>query len=313
MLEEYALVPDVFDPMAYSKPGYADMCLAQIKKPLLHEALVRDLCDGAWSQYCVAQNGFHRLAGEILRKLASANRLHRCASCNGSAPTQATDWCQEALASSQVNPLAGTVAAHATKMVFRRDARVASIEKLPSTNWWQNSESGFIRRETDAYLRELHLVLQQANSLMFIDPNLDPSAHNYREFHRLLTPLQTRCPSPRLELHRSFCRGDGPTRTFPSESEWRQSFAPLDAKLKQIGLSAEVFFWRDFHDRYLITDIIGVMIGAGFDTTTAQDEGSAWARLSRKHREDWQRKFDPADRPKDLKFRFRIGATPPSG
>jgi hypothetical protein len=31
-----------------------------------------------------------------------------------------------------------------------------------------------------------------ANSLMFIDPNLDPGSYNYRDFHKMLTPVARR-------------------------------------------------------------------------------------------------------------------------
>jgi hypothetical protein len=40
--------------------------------------------------------------------------------------------------------------------------------------------------------------------------------------------------------------------------EWKASFAEFADVLRNLGLSAEVFFWDDFHERYLITDIVGV-------------------------------------------------------
>jgi hypothetical protein len=39
--------------------------------------------------------------------------------------------------------------------------------------------------------------------------------------------------------------------------EWKASFAEFADVLRNLGLSAEVFF-DDFHERYLITDIVGV-------------------------------------------------------
>jgi hypothetical protein len=57
---------------------------------------------------------------------------------------------------------------------------VASIEKLTGTPWWQSrSSSVTVDRKTPEYLRVLNRVLLQANSMMFIDPNLDPSSYNY--------------------------------------------------------------------------------------------------------------------------------------
>lgn len=308
MLDEFALIPNIFDPAAYSTAVLADACLPLLKEPLLQEALVRDLCGGDWSRYCVANTGsLHRLTGEILRKLASANRLRHFPMSGAAVPTCADDWCREGLASASAASLTGIIAAHATKQHFSQPG-VASIEKLTGSSWWQSrSSSHTLDRKTPEFLKLLDRVLCQANSLMFIDPNLDPSQHNYREFFSLLQPLSLRDPRPRIELHRSFCRGDGAGRSFPRIEEWKQAFASLDIQLKGAGLSAEVFLWQDFHDRYLITDVVGVTVGAGFDVTQVVDDKTTWARLGKSDRDDFQRRYDPASRPLDLKQRFRIG------
>lgn len=310
MLEEYALVPDVFDPAAYSNPAYADMCLAYLKTPLLHEALVRDLRDGAWSQFCLGGgHGLHRLAGELLRKLATRNRLSRCSTRGDGAATDPTAWCLESLATADLKPLTGVIASDATKKaeLFSKNPRVASIEKLSGTNWWRTPCSRVVPRQTAAYLELLARILAQANSLMFIDPNLDPSSPNYRDFYKLLAPLGERRPKPKLEVHRSFRLGDGRESRFPKESEWMERFSSLNDALGKLALSADVFLWQDFHDRYLIADVIGLSVQAGFDTTTKLDDITTWSRLSAEDREGWQRRFDPAVRAIDLKGSFSIG------
>ena len=137
---------------------------------------------------------------------------------------------------------------------------------------------------------------------MFIDPNLDPSSRNYREFYQLLMPMRQRKIQPRIEIHRSFCKGDGPSRTFPTEAEWQESFSVLGA----VGLTIEVFLWDDFHDRCLITDIIGISVGGGFDVTGNKDDWSLWGRMGRDNRDNIQRLFDPAARPKNLKWHFEV-------
>lgn len=308
MLDEYALVPDVFERAAYSNPAYIEMCLPHLKELLFEEALVRDLYDGGWSAYCLANVGsLHRLCKEIVRKLVQKNRLHRFPRQNGTAPATYLDWCQEALATHDIEPLRGIIAAHATKQQIS-DPKVASIEKLTGTNWWQaRSPSLTVDRKTEDYLRVLGLILKQANSLMFIDPNLDPSSYNYREFALLLTPLAQRWPRPRIEIHRSFCKGDGPARTFPSQADWKSAFYLLGDQLAAQGLSAEVFFWDDFHDRYLITDVIGISVPAGFDISAKPNDLTTWGRLGREDKEEIQRRCDPAARQGHLRWRFVIG------
>lgn len=308
MLDEYALIPDIFDPAAYTNGVLADAYLTFLKEPLFQEAIVRDLHDGAWSQYCLTNaGGLHRLTKEIVRKLALSNRLRLFPTQTASTPVRAQDWCVESLRSHASSALTGIVAAHATKQSCG-EPEVASIEKLTGTIWWQKrSPSVTVDRKTAEYLRVLHLVLLQANSLMFIDPNLDPSSHSYREFHQLLAAIPQRAIKPKIEIHRSFCKGDGAARTFPTEAGWKVSFATLDTALKKCGQDAEVFFWDDFHERYLITDIVGVSVPAGFDVTGKQNDFSTWGRLGREDRDKIQRLFDPAARPQSLKWRFQIG------
>lgn len=277
---------------------------------MLQEALVRDLCDGGWSEFCRQNSGnLHRLCKEILKKLTIGNRLRRFPRQGTHAPTCAAEWCQESVAVYGVEPLTGVIAAHATKQAFPA-VEVASVEKLTSILWWQKrSPSVTVDRKTLGYLSVLHLVLLQANSLMFIDPNLDPSSFNYREFIQLLKPIAMRTIKPRLEIHRSLCKGDGRARTFPSEAEWRAIFAAFGGSLASAGLTAEVFLWDDFHERYLIADIVGMSVPAGFDVTAKPDDWSTWGRLGRDDKDKIQRLFDPAARAESLKWRFVIGIT----
>lgn len=309
MLDEYILVPDIFDPAAYSNPAFIEMCLPHLKEPILQEAIVRDLWDGGWSKYCFENSGnLHRLCKEILRKLAQNNRLRRVPRARAAAPTSAVEWCHEGHAGIGADPPTGIIAGHGTKQQFDC-GEVASIEKLTGTAWWQaRSPSVVLDRKTADYLNVLHRVLRQARSLMFVDPNLDPSSWSYREFARLLEPLSAREVKPRIEIHRSLAKGDGPNRTLPSTAEWQASFAPLSEALRRWGLQAEVFGWDDFHDRYLITDVVGMSVPAGFDVTAKPNDLSTWSRLGRDDKDRFQRIYDPAANSALFRWRFDIGA-----
>ena len=70
----------------------------------------------------------------------------------------------------------------------------------------------------------------------------------------------------------------------------------LQAVAKSAGVSVEVFLWDDFHDRYLITDLIGISLPHGFGTTKAPNTQTTWTRLGRNDRDSVQREFDPARR-----------------
>lgn len=305
MLDEYVLVPDIFDPAAYSDSALIDAYLQFLREPLLQEALVRDLVDGGWCKYCVENSGnMHRLSKEFVKKLLQGNRLRKF-------PKQATqelvcvsDWCNEGLATNVVETLTGIIAAHSTKQAFNQ-SEVASIERLTATPWWQGrSPTISVDRKTADYLRLLSRVLVQANSFMLIDPYLDPSSPGYGQLHQLLAPLAGRNPKPKIELHRSFNKGL-PQQLTPDEAYWKAAFAGFGAQLKAYGLIAEVFIWSEFHDRFMISDVIGINASAGFDVTNRPNDIAVWSRLGRKTKDDVQKQFDPAaNKPK---WRFVIG------
>ena len=74
----------------------------------------------------------------------------------------------------------------------------------------------------------------------------------------------------------------------------RRFRAALGAPLRETGLNAEVFIWDDFHDRYLISNIIGISLQNGFDTTTNPNSVTRWGRLGRDDRDGVRREFNRA-------------------
>ena len=145
---------------------------------------------------------------------------------------------------------------------------------------------------------------------MFIDPHLDPAQGRYREFSALIEMAGNRDPAPAIEIHRVCYEGSGPGRRFPlkgDDSYFRNCFdAGLANRLRAAGLKVEVFVWNDFHDRYLISNLVGVSLPNGFDTTNNDNDITTWSRLGRDERDDIQREFDPASQRHKLHQRFTI-------
>lgn len=308
MLDEYVVTPDVFSPSAYAEPGACEVSLRWFKEAVLEDGLIRDLRDGDWHRFCAAlgANG-HRVTKEILSKLASGNRLRSFPPLLDSEPTNAEEWLAEGLESHERDPVTGIVTAHAT-IRHAGGYPASTIERVTGANWFRaRSPSRDLPRNTAAYLGALKPILAHANSLMFIDPNLDPTQANYRRFGELLLPLRERQHPPMVEIHRSEALGDGAVRTFPGKEGWRDRFDPLHRQLHSAGLKAIVHFWVDFHDRFLVSDLIGVSASAGFDTTTNPNELASWGRLGRSERDEKQRRFDKSFRTSELRFTFEIG------
>lgn len=316
MLDECALIPDIFDSTSYSSQELCDVHLSNLKEYLLQEALIRDLRNGEWKTYVSNKSGWHPRAKEIIEKLALQKRLRPSKPATKDLPINPVEWCQEALASHKAEPLDGIVASKKIAEEFRSKDKniVASIEKLFSAPWWQSRReqgcSRRLQRNTDEYLKHLRLVLSHANSFMFIDPHLDPTRNGYEEFIQVLQAIQRPEVVPLIEIHRVCYIGSGPKREVLPEKDWEQKFRDkLEALLKKAKLTVEVFVWDDFHDRYLITDIVGIGMQNGFDVSDRSKTLTTWFRLGRRDRDDIQREFDPAAKRHVLRHRFRVGCS----
>lgn len=309
LLSEYAITPDVFDSTSYSHDEVAGIHLRHLKEILLNEGIIRDLRDGYWfSLFSNNSRSWHHRGIELLKKLRQQRRLHCFSPVLPFEPATDVQWCDEALASHEVLPLSGVIASKAVKHNFQGDPIVASIEMLPSVSWWaERSCSVRPVRTIDSYRQHLNLILQCSNSIMFIDPHLDPSRGHYRDFISLLRPLAARNPKPLIEIHRVCYLGSGQDRKFQDENGWIQCFTRAwRDELRAIGISVEIFIWEEFHDRHLITDLLGISLANGLDTTTNTQSVTTWTRIGRADRDDIQKEFDRATNRHNLKYRFRI-------
>lgn len=309
MLKEYAIVPDIFDPAGYS---HADVCREKIlvlKDALLDGALVRDLADGGWTTALSREGGrLHPRTKELLRKLIQSRRVARAPMCGEEVPRTAEEWCVEALRSHSQSTLDGVLTPASVAHAHSGNDLVCSIARIPGSSWWRlrQEPSVEVERSTQSYLQVLGRILGHANSVMFIDPYIDPMTRNYREFGQLLGRIPLR-PRRLVEIHRARDLGSGRDRTILTAEEWRGRFAPLDAELRAMGLPVEVHIWDRFHDRFLITDIVGVGLLNGFDTAPGGRRKTTWVRLGRTGRDGRQREFDPAASFRRHHFSFRIG------
>jgi hypothetical protein len=56
----------------------------------------------------------------------------------------------------------------------------------------------------------------------------------------------------------------------------------------------------------MISDLVGISVPYGFDTTSDPNARTTWTRLSRGDREDVQREFDPSSGRHRLVHRFAV-------
>jgi hypothetical protein len=310
LLAEYALTPDVFDSTAYSSEEVCGLHLQALRDVLLHEGLVRNLRSGDWVKtFDDSSRPWHQRGKELLKKLRTQHRTVVADATRPTPPQTDAEWCLEALGSHASHPLAGVIASDATAAPHAGNVTVSSVNRLANAPWWAaRSPSVRLGRTLSEYQAVLAPVLRYANSLVFIDPFIDPTDHHqYGGLIKILASLQARSVKPLIEIHRAAWYGGGNDKR-PQVKDVAAALQPaIQAVAKSAGISVEVFLWDDFHDRYLITDLIGISLPHGFGTTKAPNAQTTWTRLGRDDRDSVQREFDPAHR--HPRHRFTVGGT----
>jgi hypothetical protein len=309
LLHEYALTPDVFDVRFYAHEEVGTARLEYLKDVFLEEALVRNLRAGEWLAVFKNQDRpWHRRGTELIKKLVRQNRLRLVKAALPDDPIDDKGWCLEALASHQIEPMTGVISTARVVKEIAPTSVLASIDRLNSSQCWTcRSTSVRLARCHSEYEANLRLIVQSANSIMFIDPHLDPIQPRYSNLLALLLLAKDRRPVPLIEIHRVIYVGSGSKRQLIDSKEWENRFRnSWSATLSSSNLQADIFIWDDHHDRYLITDIIGIGMGNGFDTTPNPNAMTTWSRISRKDKDDIQREFDPACNRHKLIHRFTV-------
>ena len=309
LLAEYAITPDVFDCTSYNSDEICGLHLQIIKEALLQEGIVRNLRNGNWARlFSDNHRSWHLRSKELLKKLAVQNRLVMHPPVCPAEPTSDAEWCDEALASHDVTPLNGVIVTGCIADSYLGNTIVAPIHRLTSAPWWaQRSPSIRLRRTLVDYKAQLFHVLRHSNSIMFIDPHIDPSRPRYLSFIELVKSAGHRTPVPKIEVHRVCYTGSGPSCQILNTADIKETFhRGLSETLTAANLAMEVFIWDDFHDRYLISNLVGIGLQNGFDTSKAASALSTWTRLGRNDRDDVQREFDPASKRHVLRGSFTI-------
>ena len=310
LLAEYAITPDVFDVASYTSDEVCRLCLEMIREPMLTEGLVRDLRNGEWrGLFTNDARAWHRRGKELVKKLATQGRLLRFPPALPNPPHNDYGWCAEALATHNDRAFTGgVIVTEPVKDSCPGESLVARIDRIGNARWWADRGSSVTLTRTLAdYRQHLDPVLRCSNSFLFIDPYLDPAKRQYREIGTLLTLAGGRTPAPRIEIHRVCYEGSGQGRQSKDVDYFKPRFhSELAGPLRAAGLQAEIFIWDSFHDRYLISNLIGISLPNGFDTTRDPNAVTRWTRLGRKDRDDVQREFDVAAGRHKLQCQFTI-------
>ena len=308
LFSEYAVTPDVYNESCYESPTLCEVYVRQLQKVFLSEGIVRDLRNSEWQEFfSTPMVPWYPKVRLLLKNLTTKGRLVPSAPALRCTPKNDREWCKEALASHENLPLNGIIVSGYTKNTYRKNTLVESVKELSSSTtctWW-SPEDGSIRlkRNIDAYKDNLKLILRHANSIMFVDPYIDPERHNYTHFIQLLKAMGKRNPKPRVEIHRKI-----PLSSEKTEDQIKNNMEiSFRRKFKSVlkSLKIKIFVWDDFHDRYLISNLGGISIPNGFDTSNDKRK-TTWTRLGRRALADVEREFDRTSQVRKLRFTFKL-------
>lgn len=313
MLQEIVITPSAFECTSYSSQDTCDAHFDGLRQALLEWTIVRDLRDGEWKEavHGLSESMSSR-SRELWKKILKQGRAFEFQSCGQTKPQTDAEWCAEAITSVQHKHLLGILTSETTKTNFAKDPLIASVQKRGSALWWKHLEAGHpdghqSTRFKQDYISRLDLILRHANSLYFVDPHLDPQKKGYTEFLDIIqTALDRAVVPPMIQIHRCCYEGSGSNRNLVSNAEWESRFRTAWASDHRTH-GIEVFIWSNSHDRHLLTNLIGIHLGNGFDTSPDVTARVSWSRISKHDLDSMLRTVDPSAEGRHLIHRFRIG------
>ncbi len=240
LLLEYSAIPDVFDASSFSSDETAFLYMQNLKDVMMNDAVVRDLRNGEWKDL-FSKNGrvWHKRGVELIRKIVSQNRLRKFPASLDKVPCSDIDWCNEALETHKKESLTGIIVGKSTAESFETHDIVCSFDNLNTRTWWKNNSSIRLDRKEADYMANLKFIFLCSNSLMFIDPHIDPRELRYQPFFKIVRAMSNRTEKPLVEIHRCSYVGSGSGRSFP---DWEKIFKDnLSEIFKNAGLKANVF------------------------------------------------------------------------
>jgi hypothetical protein len=273
MFREYAVTPDVLDPMANEDEEDLRSTLRGIHRELKIRGFLRDVGGEWWDEIKSAADPTK--SGKSPRKLsmATAKLLKYLASprrkvlSDRSGVKFSGTWLDKALKSHEGNPLQGIIASDLEKKEFsaKRKQIVASGGCLEDASWWEDppmSSRSFLRRTKD-YQDVFGLLLKNAKKIHIFSRWMDLSVDRYDVLKSLLKIVIEQNPRAEVHLHRTKNKGDHGI----SHEEWAECFDWLKRNnTRKNSIKAHVWDRRElpWHKRCFLTEIGGLTLDHEF-------------------------------------------------
>lgn len=161
-----------------------------------------------------------------------------------------------------------------------RDGTKRIYDADDGQSWWRAVQSRRIEKTPEQYGDVLGRTLARSNSVLLLDPFFSPGTRHEGVLDELLRQLEAaRRPSVEIIcLYTSSHSAD----TFEEDCERRlPRFVPSGVTLKVRRVKGALPKKFDkFHDRFLLTDRLNVMVGYGFDSPTGDAPTTTLAMIT---------------------------------
>ncbi len=163
------------------------------------------------------------------------------------------------------------------------------LKDLFESGWDPSMQNSMrIRRHSSNYIPAIKNLLRASRSVSIIDPYFDPSHPDYSGAKQLIDECNQSNVCTEVNIHRVYHKGresirsNDPLFRPPDRAEWENLFRN-ELSIYTSALKISVFIWPEFHDRYILTNLMGLSLPYGISTTTDPTEitgTTTWSRLS---------------------------------
>lgn len=289
LLEQTVLLPCVF---AVEYDTIPNINLYHLKKILFDYCIVCDTPDFSCAKMVLeyAKSGntrTHQHAKEVIEKLRKQGRLLPLVYVSKTRPTKADCFLDKIAllqGSKDCDVFSNCLIPKCTKTgMTANNANIHDMALLHKSNWL-NKERNSVRldRSIDHFTIALQLLLESSKSVNFIDPYLDPSRHDYKEFYKIFSICNNNPNCSEINIHRVCYTDSGTQREVKDKAYWESVFRK-DLQKYNTNNKASVYIWPDFHDRYILTNLMGFSLPYGISTTKDSSEltgKTIWTKLS---------------------------------
>jgi hypothetical protein len=311
VLRDFALTPDVFDPVVLDGDPAAGRALVRLLEGMQLFGVLANMHRGAWAKHVREARAselspsMQRDVVELLEELDRRNRIVRFPKSTGGDPTKDEDWLRIALEYNHAAPFTAVIVSELLRTAVGTTPEILELCAATASPIWKAcSHDMAVRPERAEFERALRPLLRHAESVTVVDRYLSPHKQEFRTTVEMCSQFLRADTTRRIRLHARDPRDFTGTEYEAVDDRlnaWGDFLLPLaQARPRRF----EVYLWgekyggRIWHDRYIFTEQAGVTAPGGLQCHSGPGwPASDWSLMSLALAEERLRDFDLATSP----------------